>query len=184
MLSDEQLVIACLNGSEPAFSELVERYQQRLLRFLLSRAACRADAEDALQDAFLNAHRYLESFNPRWRFSTWLYRIALRTLARQQQSVPIDDVLHQAGGEDPLQACIRDSERDNVWLVAKARLDDAAFTAMWFRYVEDMSVREVAETLQRTVSWTKVTLFRSRRTLSAALADEALPRGGPVNEGI
>ena len=61
MLTDEQLVEASLQGSAAAFNEIVERYQQRLLRFLLTRSASRADAEDAIQDTFINAYRYLSS---------------------------------------------------------------------------------------------------------------------------
>ena len=44
---------------------------------------------------------------------------------------------------------------------------------MWLRYVEDMSIKEVARALDKTQSWTKVTLLRGRRSLSAELAEEA-----------
>ncbi|NJN40724.1 MAG: hypothetical protein HC807_07785 [Gammaproteobacteria bacterium] len=83
MVTDEQLAKAAQGGSSTAFDELVERYQCRLLRFLLGRCRSRADAEDALQDSFMNAYRYLHSFDTDRRFSTWLYRIALRNAARQ-----------------------------------------------------------------------------------------------------
>jgi RNA polymerase sigma-70 factor (ECF subfamily) len=182
VLSDEELVAASLQGSHTAFGELVERYQQRLLRFLLSRSASRADAEDALQDTFLSAHRYLASFNARWRFSTWLYRIALRNMARQQRPAWQDSELDLPGGEDPLHACIIESERENVWLTAKTLLAEEAFNAMWLRYVEDMSVREVARALERSASWTKVTLFRSRKTLASALNEGTAASGGSRNE--
>ena len=85
MLSDEQLVEATLDGSEAAFSDLVERYQDKLLRFLMTRASSRADAEDAVQDTFISAYRYLESYDSRWRFSTWIYRIAIRNAGRQRR---------------------------------------------------------------------------------------------------
>ena len=82
MMTDEQLVEAALRGSIPAFGEIVDRYGDRLLRFLMTRCASLQDAEDALQDTFANAYRYLDSFNPKWRFSTWIYRIAIRNAAR------------------------------------------------------------------------------------------------------
>ena len=87
MLTDEQLVDASLGGADHAFPELVGRYQERLLRFLLTRSVTRADAEDALQDTFINAFRYLASFDSRWRFSTWIYRIALRNAADRKSVV-------------------------------------------------------------------------------------------------
>jgi len=171
VLTDEQLVEASLKGEDSAFAELVERYQERLLRFLLTRAVCRADAEDAIQDTFINAYRYLASFNPRWRFSTWIYRIALRNLARQarQEQHITDEGL--TAEDDPLQECIDRSERENVWLTARRILSAEAYSAMWLRYVEDMSVKEISRALEKSLSWTKVTLLRGRRRLASELAE-------------
>jgi len=168
--TEEQLIALAKEGSVPAFSELVENYQARLIRFLLGRCSNRADAEDAIQDTFINAYRYIGSYNPRWRFSTWLFRIALRNAAKISQvaEATAGDIPDIAG--DPLEACIVASERENLWLTAKRLLSADAYSAMWLRYVEDMSVRDVARTLEKPMSWTKVTLMRSRRRLSAELA--------------
>ena len=173
MLTDEQLVDASLEGSDNAFGELVERYRERLLRFLLTRSVSREDAEDATQDAFISAYRYLYSFDKRWRFSTWLYRIALRNVARQakksiQSGQDVSTLVDELA--DPLRTCITDSDRENVWLTARAKLSADAFAAMWLRYVEDMPVKDVARALDKSVSWSKVTLMRSRRTLEAELS--------------
>lgn len=183
MQTDEQLVDASLQGADGAFAELVSRYQQRLLRFLLTRSASREDAEDAIQDTFISAYRYLYSFNPKWRFSTWIYRIALRNVARQATTAPaesgeVDSLAAERG--DPLQECLDESVLDNVWLTAKRVLPDAAYAAMWLRYVEDMSVKDIAQALDRSVSWTKVTLMRGRRRLESELSD--LPANPPRSE--
>jgi RNA polymerase sigma-70 factor (ECF subfamily) len=167
--TDQQLVAAALAGSRAAFGQLVDRYQHRLLRFLLTRCASRADAEDALQDTFINAYRYLGSYRDRWQFSTWLYRIAIRNAGRQRP--PAMDGLEDESDPtaDPLTACIAESERENVWLTARRLLPADAFTALWLRYAEDLPVRDVARALGRPESWTKVTLLRSRRALGRAL---------------
>ena len=125
------------------------------------------------RDTFISAHRYLYSFNPRWRFSTWLYRIALRNIARQPWRYSQDAEIEPTASEDPLQICLVASDRENVWLTAKQHLSDDAYSAMWLRYVEDMSVREVARSLNKSVSWAKVTLMRGRRRLKLELADSA-----------
>ncbi|MGI9204642.1 MAG: RNA polymerase sigma factor [Woeseiaceae bacterium] len=175
MLTDEQLVEASLNGKASAFDELVDRYQERLLRFLLTRSASYADAEDAIQDTFINAYRYLASFDPRWRFSTWIYRIALRNLAGQKRPEWSESTESLIGPDDPLQNCIDASERDNVWVTARRLLSDEAYAAMWLRYVEDLSVKDISRALEKTQSWTKVTLLRGRRRLSTELAGDPLP---------
>ena len=173
MLSDEQLVEAALAGEAGAFGQLVDRYQDRLLRFLVTRAQSRADAEDATQDTFLAAYRYLSSFNPRWRFSTWLYRIALRNLARIAPSTGGTADAEPVEHRDPLAACIVASQRENIWLSAKRELAPDAFDALWLRYAEEMPVKEVARALDRSNSWVKVTLMRSRQKLKQTLTEPA-----------
>jgi RNA polymerase sigma-70 factor (ECF subfamily) len=177
--ADEELIDAALAGSAEAFGELVERYQAGLFRFLLTRSATRADAEDALQDTFLAAFRYLASYRRRWRFSTWLYRIAIRNAARRRER-PMELPGEAADeGADVLEQCIRDSDADNVWRVARRALSREAQAALWLRYAEDLPVREVARALGRSQAWTKVTLLRARRRLSAELARD----GAGANEG-
>ncbi|HWM29098.1 MAG TPA: sigma-70 family RNA polymerase sigma factor [Woeseiaceae bacterium] len=176
MSTDEELVAEVLRGSASSFNRLVERYQERLLRFLLTRSASRADAEDALQDSFVNAYRYLQSYDPRWRFSTWLYRIAIRCAARntreEGQSDPEDSAELPGDAPDPLEECILASERENLWLLAKRLLSQEAYAAMWLRYAEDMPVKEVARALGRPQSWTRVVLLRARRRLAGELNDD------------
>ena len=172
MSSETALVAAAKRGSIRAYTELVSLYREGLLRFLVSKSASYADAEDALQDTLINAYRFISSYDAKWRFSTWLYRIAINNLSRiravePQSSVEVDDLGDEEGG--PLEQCIAASERQNLWLSAKRILSDEVYTAMWLRYVEDMSVNDIAAILERSVSWTKVNLLRARRQLDADL---------------
>ncbi len=164
-------------GSAEAFAELARSYQQRLLRFLLGRCASFADAEDALQDTMINAFRYIRSYDARWRFSTWLYRIAIRNAAGLQRSevVPLGDRVGDLRDEesDPLQRCISDSQTENLWVSARRLLNDDVYTAMWLRYAEDMSINDIARSLDRSASWTKVNLMRGRRVLENTLSGTA-----------
>ena len=173
MESEATLIEAARGGSVTAFTRLVEQYREALLRFLVTRAASYADAEDALQDTLLNAYRYLHSYDPRWRFSTWLYRIAINNLAKQKSiaTVEVGDLSDEE--DDPLCHCIAAAERENLWLSARRLLKDDVFVAMWLRYVEDMSIQDIAAVLERSESWAKVNLLRGRRLLDAELNREA-----------
>lgn len=169
MTSDEHLVSASLAGDEAAFAELVSRYRERLYRFLLTRAVSRADADDALQDTFVNAYRYLATYNPRWRFSTWIYRIAIRCSSRgAPATVPTDEWVDEKS--DPLAECIAHSARENLWLTAKETLTADAYTALWLRYAEDLTIKEVARSMERSQPWVKVTLMRARKRLQSAMS--------------
>lgn len=171
MDSDNSLAARAQRGDTRAYGQLVDRYQERLLRFLLVRGNSRADAEDVLQESFIDGWRYLDSFDDRWQFSTWLYRIALRNAARQ---APLDGATAAEATDpdsDPLAAVEEASQRENLWRIARRVLKPESVAALWLYYVDDMPQREVARALQRSLPWTKVALMRARRRLQFALAD-------------
>ena len=167
MTDESKLIAAAKAGSADAFCGLAQLYRERLLRFLLTRCASFADAEDALQDTLINAYRYLHSYDARWRFSTWLYRIAINNAAKLKSidTVELGDLSDE--GNDPLRQCIAASERENLWLLARRSLTEEVYAAMWLRYVEDMSIKDISAVLEKSVSWTKVNLMRGRKTLDA-----------------
>ncbi len=169
MTDEQQLIDAAKAGSADAFADLVKHYRVRLLRFLLTRCASHADAEDALQDTMIAAYRYLHSYDPRWRFSTWLYRIAIRNAQkiRSANIVELGDLSDEES--DPLLHCIAASETENLWLSARRVLNDNVFAATWLRYAEDMSINDISKALDRSESWTKVNLLRARKALDIEL---------------
>ncbi len=175
-LSDEQeLIEQAQQGSIDAFEQLVIHYQDRLYRFLLIRAANRADAEDALQEAFVAVFKYLPGYRQRYRFSTWLFTIALRQLGRlgkrQPESVDLSESI-ACGQPGPEQLGIQSEHRQSLWQTASLCLGGAQFTALWLFYVEEMPVAEIGKIMKRPVSWVKVNLMRARRRLSRELRDD------------
>ena len=169
---EQQLIDRAREGSVDAFEQLVLKYQDRLYRFLLVRSANRADAEDALQEAFVAAFKYLPSYRDRYRFSTWLFTIAIRHLGRlgRQQTTHSDlpdDVACERPG--PEQLGMQMQNRQSLWQTARTCLGDSQFTALWLFYIEEMPIAEIGVTIRRPVSWVKVNLMRSRRRLSRTL---------------
>ncbi len=75
-LDDSAVVRACLDGDSRAFTELVLRYQTRLLNFVYRSIGDRERAEDLVQEAFIRVHRHLQRFDQGKKFSTWIYTIA------------------------------------------------------------------------------------------------------------
>ena len=172
MSNEAALIEAARQGSVTAFTDLVVNYREGLLRFLLTRSSSYADAEDALQDTLINAYRYLHSYDSRWRFSTWLYRIAIRNAQkiRSDSVVDIGDLSDEES--DPLLQCIVASESENLWISARRVLNDDVFAATWLRYAEDMSINDISKALDRSDSWTKVNLLRARKALDAEMNRE------------
>lgn len=93
--TDEQILVAFLDGDDQAFGILVERHHQELFQFVARFVRNAAAAEDAVQEAFIQAHRSARSFDASRRFRPWLYTIAankardyLRGRARRRE-VPL-----------------------------------------------------------------------------------------------
>ena len=168
------LINRARQGSVDAFEQLVTHYQDPLYRFLLVRGASRADAEDALQETFVAVFRHLQSYKPKYRFSTWLFTIALRQLGKVRNHRPestgaLDGLACDQAG--PEQHGIQIQRRRSVWETAKVCLGDAQFTALWLFYIEDMPLAEIAKIMKRPSGWVKVNLMRARRRLSKELQD-------------
>src|SRR4051812_34937260 len=75
-MDDSAIVSAFLGGDERAFTELVERYQTRLLNFIYRTIGDREKAEDLVQEVFIRVYRHLHRFDRSKKFSTWAYTIA------------------------------------------------------------------------------------------------------------
>jgi len=181
--SAEALALAAQAGSVQAFEALVSRFEAPLYRFLWVRTRDAAAAEDLTQDAFLRAWQNLARYDPRWRFSTWLYTLAERLCISARRSrgkepaVSSSDVDLGAvtAGRDPSHEAAERDEGRELWETATRILRPEERTALWLRYAEDLSMEEIGSVLGRPTVTVRVLLFRARGRLAAAL--EPRPAG-------
>jgi RNA polymerase sigma-70 factor (ECF subfamily) len=186
--SDEALAARAASGDEPAFEELVIRYQARAFRLARRLTGDDGDAQDALQEAFLQVHRGLPGFRGEARFSTWLYRIAAnaalmqrRTRARRPSEsleayLPrFDGAGQHAATPAELQApCHAEEILDRQVLARKARaavdqLPDLYREAFILRDLEELPTAEVAEVLGLEAATVRQRVHRARLMLRGYL---------------
>jgi RNA polymerase sigma-70 factor (ECF subfamily) len=74
--TDEDLVAAVLDGDRDRFGDLVERYQARLVNYLFRLLRNLDDAHDLAQEVLVKVYQVLDRYDPQYRFSTWLFRVA------------------------------------------------------------------------------------------------------------
>jgi RNA polymerase sigma-70 factor, ECF subfamily len=177
--TDEQLARESVAGCSRAFTELVERYEGRLLRFVRRWASSEHDAEDITQDAFVEAWRCLHRYDDRWRFSTWLYTIASRRAAshfrrRKDSTSAMVESHEDSASLAPEHAMEAGENRSRMWQLAERLLSDEQRTALLLRYSEGMSASEIGQVLGKQPVAVRVMLFRARERLAAELvpADE------------
>jgi len=173
-LSDEDLALRAAEGSRAACEELVLRFTPRLFRFLRPKAASDQDVEDLIQDSFLKTFRSIGRYDPKWRFSTWLYTTAYRLAVSRWRSPKTESLSFSPVAQDPgpQEAYDRQDSVRRVWELAR-ELNRSQFQALWLRYAEDLSVKEMARVMKKTPINVRVLLHRARLNLSRA-ADSVL----------
>lgn len=175
--ADGQLVSRALAGDKRAFNDLVLRHERRLFRFLSRGSANSADVEDAMQQALLKAYLNLARYNPRWRFTTWLFTIALRELRSLERRRPATrSQSEEPAAPEVVHACEQDDPGD-LWRAARRLLKPQHYTALWLRHGEDLPVADVARVMGRPRVWVSVTLHRACAALRTAMEDRAGAEG-------
>ena len=186
--SDETLAARAAAGDEPAFEALVIRYQARVFRLARRLTSNDADAQDAVQDAFLQVHRHLSSFRAEARFSTWLYRIAtnaalmLRRARARRPAESLEEFLprfdaegrHAATPAELRSVCNAEEVIDRQLLAEKARagidrLPDLYREAFVLRDLEELSTADVAEVLGLEPAAVRQRVHRARLMLRGYL---------------
>ena len=164
-MSSEELARRAQQGCRASFAALIHRYAPRLQAFLRRRTGDHHDAEDLVQDTFVKAYQNLGRYRTHRRFSTWLFTIASREAVshhrrwRPSLSPPEVSVVTP-------ETIAEDRERsEGIWSQAAA-LPEGQYRALWLRYAEDMSVKEIARALGKSTVCVKVLLYRARRALA------------------
>jgi RNA polymerase sigma-70 factor (ECF subfamily) len=187
-LADGALIALARGGNEMAFRHIMQTHNQRLYRVARSVLGDDAEAEDAVQEAYLRAFMHLDGFRGEARLSTWLTRIvlneALGRLRQRRTAVElgavdaVDDTgearviyLPSARREsDPESAAAR-AEVRRLLERAVDRLPPAFRTVFVMREIEEMSVEETAAHLGLKPETVKTRLHRARRLLREALKE-------------
>lgn len=193
--SDVKLVEAARSGQSAAFAQLCERYIQQLRRTAHRITRCPEDAEDAVQDALLNAFVHLRDFDGRSTFSTWLTRIAINSalmILRKKRSsvlVPMDDTGDRDAIRRSYQVVDRTpnperhcAQREQEHILNKAiqRLRPTLREIVQIQQRQDGSMRETAEIMGISVTAAKARLFHAKAALRKSSVLKMMQRPRPT----
>ncbi len=177
-----------LHGDDNAFGNLVEKYQKPVFSLCYRMLGNSNDAEDAAQESFIRAYRYLKKYDPNRSFATWLLSIAShycidRMRKRRLNTVSTDllptEIVPDRNAPNPEKE-YRDQEKDAIIQNLMKDLKPIDRAAIILRYWHEYSEVEIADALDLSVSAVKSRLYRSRRTLAEAW--QASKDALPVNE--
>ncbi|HEX3146972.1 MAG TPA: sigma-70 family RNA polymerase sigma factor [Gemmataceae bacterium] len=177
---EADLIRAAQAGDRPAFAQLIERYWDRLYRWLCRLTRDATSAEDLTQETFLKAFAAVGRFQAGSNFRAWLFRIAqnnfvnLRRAMRHNRQPLVPEIVEERRG--PVAEAL---SREALLLVADAvaKLPSDFRGALTLRVEESMSFRDIAGVLGITEETARWRVFKARQKLMAVLAPELLPAG-------
>ena len=174
--SEAVLVRRSQDGDRQAFAALVEKYWERIYRWLYRLTHHQQTAEDLAQEAFLKALAHLESFNRGGNFQAWLYRIAYNSFLNQRRgagrmTLEIYPENLPAGGSGPEDDAL---SKEVLQQVARAvgRLPADFRAAFLLRVEEELSFREIADVLGTTEQTARWRMFKARQKLIQVLTPQ------------
>jgi RNA polymerase sigma-70 factor (ECF subfamily) len=162
-------------GNEAAFDKLVERWQSPLINFFYRSLSSYQQCEDLTQMVFIRLYRAAPRYEPRAKFSTFLFQIARRLMInefRRSQRKPLD-----AWDPSDLQAVASDhdhilkAELEEAFELALEKLPENQRTAILLLKQQELSYREIADIMEANESAVKTWIFRARQFLKQELKD-------------
>ncbi|MBO56922.1 MAG: hypothetical protein CMO62_04335 [Verrucomicrobiales bacterium] len=168
-----RLAVAAQEGCIESFESLVGQFEKPLYRFLLGKTRNHHQAEDLLQETFLITYRKLYRFNPAYPFSSWIFTIANRlAISYFRKHKPMQEEYDIPTDKTPRCEVMAAETSQTLWAKARCLLSANHYTALWLFYTEDMTIEQVAQTMNRKPNSVKVWLHRARKRL----AQEFKPR--------
>ena len=178
--ADADLIAAVLDGSEPAFGHLLERYRERVFRLLSRFTRDWAETEDLAQEVFVKVFRKLHTFQQDSAFYTWLYRITVNTATDQmarrkrrrlhlvEDNTSLDRGEPESGYGGAAQPLMEQEVRE-VTRTVLDKLPEKYRSILILREYEDLSYTEMAEVLGCSIGTVESRLFRARKRFKEAL---------------
>jgi RNA polymerase sigma-70 factor (ECF subfamily) len=183
-LDDRALVERILGGDRDRFSDLVSRYERRVINYVYRIIHRYEDAHDLTQDIFVKVYLALDRYDPKYQFSTWLFRIAQNSAIDALRKKTISEVpLTRQSSEDqpgtkerefaddgisPYRA-LKNKELSAAIDQAVGRLPSDYRELIQLRHFAELSYEEIALMKKLPLGTVKNKLFRARNLLKEAL---------------
>ena len=184
---DRTLALEAARGRETAFRELLNRYERPVFSLIYRMVRDRSLAEDLAQDAFIRAFNAIGSYNPGYKFSSWMFKIAHNLTIdhlrkRRLDTISIHGSPHAVTADEQARTSLvleSSEERPDAYVenlelgsqieaaIGKLRPEYRAVTLL--RHVEGYSYQEIADILEIPLGTVKTYIHRARLELKAAL---------------
>jgi len=176
-LSDNELVKIICQKDVARYDEIIDRYQGKLFAYLYRLMGSKEDAEDVLQDVFLKAYENLKSYDPKRKFSSWIYRIShneavnyirrksLKKFISWENIVMSKDKLEMSNSENGADKIFLKKERKQELERALEKLPFKYRQILLLRYFSEKSYQEISEILAKPINTVGTLISRAKEKL-------------------
>ncbi len=180
-ISDEMIVSQIVAGDTAQFEEIMQRYEARLLRYVVYLIHDEMTARDVVQETFIKTYQHLRGFNAKYKFSSWIYRIAhneamnaVKKYHRETSTenedftdesydIHMDEILDKEIVKDHVQTCL-------------AKLQPKYREVIQLVYFEGMKYEDISDILQIPSSTVGVRLSRAKAKLKVICQQQGVKR--------
>lgn len=162
-----------LDGDDDAFTDIVEHYQSHVYNLCYRMLGTPQEAEDAAQECFIRAYRYIKRYDPNRSFATWLLSIAAHYCIDQQRkrrliAIDIDEIIEFSITDDSPnpENIITNNEKSDLVQKQLAELPTKDRMVLILRYWYEFSEIEISEALDISTSAVKSRLHRARQHMA------------------
>ena len=178
-LTDTELVSLALEQNQAAFIVLYTRYNTGVRSHISRYVAQKEDVEDICLESFQKAFSQISSYNPEYKFSTWLYRVARNTAFdylnkhdREKNNMPTTSINEDIAELKELPASMHNPEEDIInqqeydkWLTNIEKLKDDYRTVAKMNLIDNFGYKEIADALDIPINTVKTKIRRAKAQL-------------------
>lgn len=177
--TDEELAARVQKGDKEVFGALMERYEEKLLRYGRKFLSTHDDIVDIVQDVFVSTYQNIQSFDTSQRFSPWIYRIAhnafVNALKKNSYNplllVDFDTLVSHTAYEDPAPGEREQREMRRMIDKGLNKLSPKYREVLILHYLEDMQYKEIADILQIPSGTVGIRIKRAKEALKGVYKD-------------
>jgi RNA polymerase sigma-70 factor, ECF subfamily len=185
---EKKLIKSIKKGDQSAFERLVEMYKDKVFHLAYRMLKDSYEAEDIAQEAFVRVYLNIEKYDEKYKFSTWIYRIAtnlaIDRIRKKKADYSLDEEVTGTDGLTLYSQIPSDDElpdRQVEFIETKDLIEEQISklplkyrTAITLRYLEELSMKEISEIMDLPVATVKTRIHRGREALRKSLGTNAV----------
>ncbi len=186
-MEEQDFIKALQQGTNQAYGQLLDEYQQKVFGTCISFVPNQEDAEDIAQEVFVEVFNSIAKFKGDSKLSTWIYRIAtnkcLEFIRKKNTKKRFGFMQSLLGNDTPIDRSsyftefnhpgiqLENKEKNEILFAAINKLPESQRTVYTLNKIDDLSYQEVSEITQKSISSIESLLFRTKKNLQVSLHD-------------